>query len=256
MEEYLKTLLEQVRCKKAHPYIEDEMRSHIEDQAEENVAAGMSQEEAVREAVRDMGSPVEVGISLDQIHRPQIAWDMIVLMAVISIIGIVVHALIGSKSQERSYFALYTIAGFITMLVVYRIDYSFIGKHSRLLASVFLGSLLLVLNTNSNQIPMASFMMFYPVLFGAILYQYYGSGIGGIIKSLLWMILPVFLILRLPSLITAILLFFSMAVVLSLAVWKGWFRISKKIFLSLFWVIVALAPVVLLSGVLGLHWLN
>lgn len=256
MEEYLKVLLEQVRCKKAHPYIADEMRSHIEDQAEANVAAGMSHEEAMKEAVRDMGSPVEVGISLDQIHRPQVAWDMIVLMAVISIIGIVVHALIGGKSHESSYFALWTIAGFITMLVVYRIDYSFIGKHSRLLASVFLGSLLFVLKTNSNQIPIVSFMMLYPILFGAVLYQYYGSGIGGILKSLLWMILPVFLILRLPSLITAILLFFSMAVVLSLAVWKGWFRVSKKIFLTLFWVIVALAPVVLLAGVLGLHWLD
>ena len=119
MEEYLKILLEQVRCKKAHPYIADELRSHIEDQAEANVAAGMSQEEAVQEAVRDMGSPIEVGISLDQIHRPQIAWDMIALMAVISIIGIVVHALIGNKANDRNDFALYTIVGFLVMIIVY-----------------------------------------------------------------------------------------------------------------------------------------
>ena len=256
MEEYLKILLEQVRCKKAHPYIADELRSHIEDQAEANVAAGMYQEEAVQEAVRDMGSPIEVGISLDQIHRPQIAWDMIALMAVISIIGIVVHALIGNKANDRNDFALYTIVGFLVMIIVYRMDYSFIGKHSRLIAGLFLGVLVLAIKITDYRVPSTSFMLLYPILFGAVLYQYYGSGIGGILKSLLWMLLPVFLILQAPSKSTAILLFFSMAIVLTLAVCKGWFRVSKKIFFIVFWGIITLAPVLMITGAFGLHWLE
>ena len=36
MDEYLKTLLEQIRCKKARPYIRQELQDHIEDQ----IAAG------------------------------------------------------------------------------------------------------------------------------------------------------------------------------------------------------------------------
>lgn len=41
MEEYLKTLLERIRCKKAWPYIRRELQEHIEDQIAENMHAGM-----------------------------------------------------------------------------------------------------------------------------------------------------------------------------------------------------------------------
>ena len=67
MEEYLKKVLEQIRCKKAQGEIREELRAHIEDQKEANLAAGMSAEEAEREAVADMGDPVETGIALDKV---------------------------------------------------------------------------------------------------------------------------------------------------------------------------------------------
>ena len=66
MEEYMKVLMEQIRCKKARSYIQEEIQGHIESQIEDNVAAGMSREEAERAAVEDMGSPVEAGIALDK----------------------------------------------------------------------------------------------------------------------------------------------------------------------------------------------
>ena len=68
MDEYLKTLLEQIRCKKARPYVKQEFQDHIEDQIEANMQAGMDREQAEREAVRDMGDPVETGISLDSVR--------------------------------------------------------------------------------------------------------------------------------------------------------------------------------------------
>ena len=46
MDEYLKTLLEQIRCKKARPYIRQELQDHIEDQIEANIHAGMNYEDA------------------------------------------------------------------------------------------------------------------------------------------------------------------------------------------------------------------
>ena len=42
MEEYIKKLLEQVRFEKAHKSIADELRAHIEDQIEANVATTSS----------------------------------------------------------------------------------------------------------------------------------------------------------------------------------------------------------------------
>ena len=44
MDEYLKILLEQIRCKKARPYIRQELQNHMEDQIEANIHAGMSYE--------------------------------------------------------------------------------------------------------------------------------------------------------------------------------------------------------------------
>ena len=46
MEEYLNNLLDQIRCKKAHAAIREELESHISDQIEDNMKAGMTREEA------------------------------------------------------------------------------------------------------------------------------------------------------------------------------------------------------------------
>lgn len=55
MEKYLEKLLSQIRCKKARPYIAEEIREHIESQIEDNLSGGMTYEEAERSAVADMG---------------------------------------------------------------------------------------------------------------------------------------------------------------------------------------------------------
>lgn len=49
----MKTLLEQIRCKKARPYIRQELRNHMEDQIEANIHAGMDNESAEKEAVKN-----------------------------------------------------------------------------------------------------------------------------------------------------------------------------------------------------------
>ena len=194
MEEYIKTLLEQVRCKKAHSMIEEEIRGHIEEQTEANIASGMTEEEAIKEAVKDMGSPVEAGISLDRIHRPQMAWNMVIVMAVITIISIVIHALIGKDGLGSSKFAFYSIVGFLIMLGVYRIDYSFMAKYAKVIAGAFILYLVAMnvgnigvrvngvngLRIAGVQISTFAVMMLYIPVYGAVLYQYYGSRWTGI----------------------------------------------------------------------------
>ena len=56
MEEYLEKLLAQIRCKKARPYIAEEIRGHIESQIEDNIVSGMTDQEAEKNAVADMGN--------------------------------------------------------------------------------------------------------------------------------------------------------------------------------------------------------
>ena len=94
MEEYIKKLLEQVRFRKAHKGIEDEIRSHIEDQIEDNMSEGMDKETAEKRAVEDMGNPVDVGIELDKVHSPKIAWSVVIATLTVAVFGMILQAVI------------------------------------------------------------------------------------------------------------------------------------------------------------------
>ncbi len=105
MEEYLNTLLEQIRCKKAHAFISHEIKGHIEEQVTENMAQGMHKEDALKEALRDMGDPVQIGVEMDQIHRPQMAWRMIISIGILTLFSILIQYLITRDlPQHSSYF--------------------------------------------------------------------------------------------------------------------------------------------------------
>lgn len=273
MEEYVKTLLEQIRCKKACPMIEEEIRSHIEEQAGANMAKGMNAEEAMEAAVLDMGDPVETGVALDAIHRPQIAWDMILLMAVVGLTSIVIHVVIGMGADEIGTWSPQTYVlksigyvgiGFLLMLLVYHLDYSILGKYGKLLALgclagiLFLsGSMVMTTHlTSGTQIingqlylrigamafsPKYLAFLYVPV-YGAVLYQYRKTGWKGILGALLFMAVPVWFVWRIPCVSAAVQLLLILSAMLTAAVWKDWFLISKKIFLGIYWGIMVLLP--------------
>lgn len=253
MEEYLKLLIEQIRCKKAQPFIRQEIQGHILDQIEANMLEGMTREEAEENAVKDMGNPVETGISLDRIHRPQIAWSMIALMAGISLAGIILHCIIsrqlGAEAMGSSDFTMYTIIGFILMLLVYRIDYSMLARFSKIIAALLLGIFVFALFEGTTiegtiryikiagcHIPLLSLMMLYVPLYGAVIYKYHGRGYDGFIKALLWMLIPVFAAFRLPSISFAALLLVSMSAVLTSALAHDWFCVAKRRVIAILWI--------------------
>ena len=129
MDEYLKLLLEQIRCTKARPYIKQELQDHMEDQIAENMKAGMDHEQAEKEAVRDMGDPVETGISLDSIHRPQAAWKLLGMIIFISIAGVLIHAGISGKASENAAagsdrYVFHVMIGLAVMMILYLLDWA------------------------------------------------------------------------------------------------------------------------------------
>ncbi len=289
-EEFLTILLNQVRCKKAHPFIEEEIKGHIEEQIEDNLLLGMSKEEAEQMAIKDMGSPVETGIALDRIHKPKTEWSMIVLMAVISLIGIVIHYSIVKKLKLRiiggeyavypaimagsDNFAMYTILGFVVMLVVYHIDYTTIAKYAKIEAVAFLtmafgcyigifgrmvnGNTFWFIGFENTRVSFFSFMMLYVPLYGAIIYKYYGTGYRGLIRSVLWFIAPIFIVMMKKHIILAGILCVALGVVLSLAIWNNWFALknssNKKILIGLWGSIIGL-PMIGLGAIFSFGWL-
>ena len=57
-----------------------------------------------------------------------------------------------------------------------------------------------------------SLMMFYVPIYGAILYKYRDGGFPALLKSIVWLIIPVFITFRMPNLIVAIIMMISMLI--------------------------------------------
>ena len=154
MEEYIKKLLEQVRFEKAHKAIAYELRAHIEDQIEVNISDGMEKEAAEKRAVEDMGDPVEAGIALDKVHRPQIAWELVLATIGVGLIGTIIQIFIINDTPMLYYakqmgyisvdslngysFILSTVVGIVIMLSVYLLDYTTFSKCSSVIATIFI----------------------------------------------------------------------------------------------------------------------
>ncbi|MBR4356833.1 MAG: hypothetical protein IKQ00_02815 [Butyrivibrio sp.] len=124
MEEYIRMLLSQVRFEKAHKAIDDEIRAHIEEQTEANILDGMDRETAEKRAVEDMGDPIEVGMSLDKIHRPQIAWSMFIAAMTIGAIGAMIRMAECDFLQDSDSIGTGVFWGISLMLIVFLVDYT------------------------------------------------------------------------------------------------------------------------------------
>lgn len=262
MEEYLNKLLEQIHCRQAREMVGEEIRNHILDQAQANEQTGMGKREALEEAVRDMGDPVEAGTALNRVHRPRTDWRMLVLIGIISILSAFVHAGIGIR--EESLGAVYGLRhgtvvfiGYMVMLAVYRMDYSYIGKYAKRIAALFwLGAVLhhfIGMEQNGmmrwvslgtlGSVSVQELIYLYIPVYGALLYRYRGKGYRAAGTCVLWMLFPLLtLTLRMNCLSASMLLFFVLAAMFSTAVGKGWFEVRKKRVLAGFWAVFGLLP--------------
>lgn len=246
MEEFIKILTEQIRCVKARDGVAKELIDHIQDQAECYEESGMSHEEAMSAAVKEMGDPVAIGMELDHIHRPKTDWAMLSMVVIFSVLGIVIQYITGVLDMNPDRLGnqcLFTVIGLASMCGIYFLDYSFIGKYAKWL---FWGMMIVYfIYTNlwadtiygqARGMVMPSYL-FVPVYAG-ILYRYREQSYKAIVKSILYMV-PIILYscYFIPSLPTAMNLFFILGCMLLLAIWKGWFRLNRvKTMLCLFFV--------------------
>lgn len=260
-EEYVRILTDQIRCVKARNMVADEIKIHIEDQALSYQEQGMKEDQAMEAAVKDMGDPVEVGVSMDRIHRPQISWSMIALMAVIGVVSILLHGVFGSSDPGLGWEyvlkqTIYTLVGFLAMVLVCMIDYSFLADHCvgtalgfsavMLFSDIFLvkeiNGAVSWISVRGLVVGLIPFLYLCVPVYGALLFKYRGEQVRGVVKSLMWivwMVLPAYLMRSLSSCIS---LGFILLLLFSAAALKGWFQIERpKRFLAAFWACIVLS---------------
>jgi cell division protein FtsW (lipid II flippase) len=261
-EEYLNAVVNQIRCKQARDMVKEEIENHIEDQARAYMEMGIEDKEAEQKAVREMGDPVEAGVSLDRIHRPQMAWQVLALIGVISVVSISLQYFMNKNYvAEGSYYfshqLIYMITGFCIMLGIYFVDFSIIGRYAKEIgvvfcAIMFISVFFIAIKVNGASafirvgplaVSLKLFIYLYVPIYGAILYQYRGEGYRALVKAFMWLLLPVSIAIRMPSLITAVNLFLMLFLLLTVAIAKNWYGIHKKLVLTVTWGAIVVFPV-------------
>ncbi len=261
-EEYIGTLKEQIRNPKARQMVAKEMRNHIADQAREYELQGMEREKAVSEAVRQMGDPVAAGVDMDRIHRPRMNWMLFGIIVAFSILGLILqytcfyglgeelgeYSLTGMSKGNFYRQCIYTLIGLGAMTGVCFLDYSRIGRYSKVLGFFFLFGILILCQNGGLSFVNGSRSWFvlipvinggYPYLkcllylfvplFGGILYQNRGTGYRGLLEGFVW-IAALFLAGKVMGggIGGTIDVIFVCAVMLFAAIGKGWFKIERK----------------------------
>lgn len=135
---YAEKVCEQIRWKKAHSAVAQEIEDHLTDQKNAYLAAGDSESIAEEKALLQMGDPVSVGAALDQTHKPAPQWGMIGLVLLLFVLGGIIQVLLlktipagddafaARSAQVLFVFLPLSLAAFVGM---YFLDFSFFGKH-------------------------------------------------------------------------------------------------------------------------------
>ena len=262
---YTEKVCEQIRWKKAHPAVSQEIENHLADQKNAYLAAGDTESIAEEKALLQMGDPVAVGAALDQTHKPAPQWGMIGLVLLLFILGGIIQvlflkataddtAVMTRSAQMLFLFLPISLAAFVGM---YFLDFSFFGKHPYILPLSLIGIDLAAqlfgaayggqrwLALGSFAVSPLALSLLFPLTFCGLCYRLRNRGRNGYLISGL-LAAGFCLLLAFCHTAGGILTFlFSAGILMLAAAKKEWFGKKNQIFLLLF-VLVAAALFILL----------
>ena len=264
---YAEKVCEQIRWKKAHPAVAQEIEDHLTDQKNAYLAAGDSESIAEEKALLQMGDPISVGTALDQTHKPAPQWGIIGLVLLLFVLGGIIQtlllktipvgndALATRSAQVLFVFLPLSLATFVGM---YFLDFSFFGKHPYVLPlgllmvdlaahlfGVFYGGKKWLSLGSFALSPLALSLLF-PLAFCGLFYRLRSQGRKGYLIS--GVLAAVFcLFLSYCHTFSGVLTFvFSAGVLMLVASKKKWFDKQRNLFLLLFLLAVVCLIVLLM----------
>lgn len=264
---YAEKVCEQIRWKKAHPAVAQEIEDHLTDQKNAYLAAGDSESIAEEKALLQMGDPVSVGAALDQTHKPAPQWGIIGLVLLLFVLGGIIQvlllktipagndALATRSAQVLFVFLPLSLATFVGM---YFLDFSFFGKHPYVLPlgllmvdlaahlfGVFYGGKRWLILGSFTLSPLTLSLLF-PLAFCGLFYRLRSQGRRGYLIS--GVLAAVFcLFLSYCHTFSGVLTFvFSAGVLMLVASKKKWFDKQRNMFLLLFLLAVVCLIVLLM----------
>ena len=235
--EYISVVCSQIRSKRAHRAVAREISEHIEDQKNAFVMKGLSDKESVREAVKEMGDPVEVGEQLDRVHRPRPEKSIIAAVILSIFLQLAAVSLYRPVNFELNEYILSIIAGIAAMTVIYFIDYSRVVKYSVYIYAVLAAFGILsgsrVIAFHKVGVSLGYYIsLLMTVMYSAILISLKSKGYKGYAACILLLLLGIFTMTKTGSISSLIIFFIGTGVLLLTACVKNIFNINKKIMFS------------------------
>ena len=186
--EYLQTLGEQIVNPHARASVLAEIQDHIEEQAQDYRASGMSEAVAMQEAVRQMGDPVSTGEALNQVHRPKFPIALFGLAVVLTVLGIAMQylvythltpdtAILSDTYLQRT--ILYNAIGLGLLLLCIFGNYMYLAKGAWILLAIFLLGLLppWFFGFYGRQYTLCYYLaLVYPLVYALLLYRLRDKG--------------------------------------------------------------------------------
>lgn len=241
LSEYLDTVSEQIRCKRARTMVREELENHVQEQAEAYEADGMTVPEAMREAVRQMGDPIETGTALNRIHRPQLEWKFLILVLLLSALGLALQYMTcytglfgGFSSDLADYFwkrqCFFTVAGLGVLAAVYIVDYTILGRYPLLLWFGYFAVIFIIANTHTvimGKVRIYNYLTLFLPLYAGVLYRFRSKGYGAVAVCYLLSFMPFFVGLKTILVHGSLELAGGCFLLLLIAVCKGIFHVRK-----------------------------
>lgn len=232
---YVDAICQQIRWKKAHERISEEMTCHILDSRDGYIEQGFDMQTATTKAIADTGDATTLGTSFDRIHRPKPQWGMLAAVAAFIVLGVIISVLLndGGDMQRR---LIFTAIGIGIMSATYFADFTVLGKHPRsIFFAIILVSLLFLiffqrfnwLTWHDFRVYGAALSLLFPLAIGLCTFALRNKGILGFILSGV-----AFMALCFLALLITFTAFFHLlvigAIILLVALHKNWFGIIKR----------------------------
>jgi len=232
---YVDSVCEQIRWKKAHTRVYEELENHIIDQRDSLMEQGLDEETATDKAISNTGDAETIGAQFDITHRPKPQWGMLLSTVALLSIGILVKLFVFRDWIEAN--ALYTQLVFIGiglagMFVAYFADFSFIGKYPKLIyLSIIIFSMIVYYFSpiESGRVFYADYaVLLFPLAYAAAIYAAKSKRYIGIILCILAFVVPGYIALTVPFLSGFLLFAIFGSIMLSIAIHKKWFGSIKR----------------------------
>lgn len=131
---FLRGVLGEVKYKKIHPYLAQELNDHIELLKDDlMMEEGLDEAAAYEKAVAQMGNAKEVGEGFHKTHKPVLEWRVLLLMGVLIGIGFLAISGYAMQFEEEKRLVIKQMlmagaAGLAVIYILYKIKYSYLEK--------------------------------------------------------------------------------------------------------------------------------